>query len=212
MRRSVYDEDMGEERVRAAWKRIEEALDAMASGTSRSLGRGATDAEIASVEQHLGFALPDDVRASLRIHSRTPYAVLCGVLAPEAIASEYAVRTEDWPRYRVPLAGDGGHFAVDIAAAGAPIEQIVWRWRDGAHEKRASSWTELLENEASMIECGEVVIEDGELVRREPPSRPSGLELERSFRFISQAPESGKNIEGAGEIVIEHNTLSPPKS
>jgi cell wall assembly regulator SMI1 len=206
---------VSDERVRAAWKRIEEALDAIVPGTSRSLGRGATDAEIARVEKHLGVALPEDVRASLRIHARTPHAVLCGVLAPDAIASEHAIRTTDWPTYRVPLAGDGGHFAIDLASAGAPEEQIVWRWRDGAHEKRASSWTELLENEASMIEAGEIIVEgDGDLVRREPPSRPSGLELERSFRFISQAPSVVENAPGSKTevVVIEHNTISPPKS
>lgn len=199
---------MSDDRVAAAWRRIERALDQLKPGTTSTLGRGATDAEILELETQLGFALPRDVRASLGHHAKTSDQVLYGILSPNEIAREYA-RDDVWPRYRVPLAGEGGHYAVEMRAAGAPVDRIVWRWRDGSVEKRAESWAELLEKEAELIESGSVTVEAGVVVRPEAQSRPSGLELDTSSRFISQVPQA-PSVEDP-EPVIEHNTLVPPK-
>jgi cell wall assembly regulator SMI1 len=55
--------------IAASWQRIEAWLQENAPHIYDSLQPGASEAEIAKVESQLGVALPDDVKASYRIHN-----------------------------------------------------------------------------------------------------------------------------------------------
>ena len=78
--------------LQATWKRIEAGLASHAPGVLSKLQPGASDEAIRQAEQALGMELPEEVRASYRIHNGSNGAGLTDdgrLLSLEEIVAEW---------------------------------------------------------------------------------------------------------------------------
>lgn len=170
--------------IEQSWQRIEAWLQANDPDTLASLQPGATAEEIATTEAHLGVALPDDLRASYRIHDGQDdeASLIEGVelLSLARVRSEWTVWKEllddgtfedttsapdgpirpDWWNARwIPLTydGSGNHYCADLdPAPGGNVGQIITMWHDEeAREIVAPTFSAWLQQFAAELEAGE---------------------------------------------------------
>jgi len=78
------------ERVHAAWERIEKWY--AEKNPDYKLPAGAAVADITAVETHLGFALPEELKASLMRHNGAHYWLHIELLSAKRIKDEWSVR------------------------------------------------------------------------------------------------------------------------
>jgi cell wall assembly regulator SMI1 len=113
--------------VPSLWKRIDKALRTKAPGLTRSLKRGATDKRIRELEARCGVTLPEDFKASLRVHDGQ--AGDGETLIPSVFTDEeYELLplqeiASEWDSWKSLV--DAGEFA---AVASAPDEGIRSDW------------------------------------------------------------------------------------
>ncbi|MFE5603186.1 SMI1/KNR4 family protein [Streptomyces coelicoflavus] len=116
-----------EQRVQAAWGRIEGWLRTYAAPSAASLRPGATDEQIAAAETGMGHRLPPTLRAWYRLHDGAGNASSGGAtflpggywwLPLEAVRMQYEQQTEDGYRApgMIPFAADStdyyfGHYS-----------------------------------------------------------------------------------------------------
>jgi cell wall assembly regulator SMI1 len=172
------------------WDRIDTWLDANAPDVKKSLNSGATDKDIADAEAVLGVSLPDDVKASYKIHNGQVEYDMGFInsrefLSLKRIVDEWSVWNDllqggdfsgakgnpdagikdDWWNARwIPLTydGSGNHDCLDLdPAPGGNVGQIIEMWHDDADRALlAPSFTEWLTKFADDLEAGEYVFSE----------------------------------------------------
>lgn len=169
------------------WRRIEAWLAANAPELLGSLNGGATSRELQETEAFLGVELPEDVRASFRIHNGQR-DVAAGfidgweMLALERVRDEWRVwkelldsgdfdgiasepdgpiRSDWWNPKWIPLtySGSGDHHCLDLSpAAGGTTGQIIVMWHDDPRRPLiAASFREWLQTFADDLDAGRYV-------------------------------------------------------
>jgi cell wall assembly regulator SMI1 len=147
--------------VEDTWSRIESWLSIHAVAVLQSLHSGASPDELLQSEQFLGLALPDDVKASYRIHDgqepggfglidcwellslermREEWSVWKDLLdggdfADVSSSPDPAIRDDWWNPRWIPLtySGSGDHHCLDLdPAPGGTLGQIILMWHDDA--------------------------------------------------------------------------------
>ena len=169
------------------WDRIDAWLDTNAPDVKKSLNPGATDKDIADAEADLGVSLPDDVKASYKIHNGQVEYDMGFInsrefLSLNRIVDEWSVWNDllqggdfsgangepdagikdDWWNARwIPLTydGSGNHDCLDLdPAPGGNVGQMIEMWHDDADRALlAPSFTEWLTKFADDLEAGEYV-------------------------------------------------------
>jgi cell wall assembly regulator SMI1 len=171
------------------WKRIEAWLDAHVPSGAGILHAGAAEEEIAATERFLGVLLPDDLRASLRLHNGQysgPWLIEgWELLSLDRIREEWtawkdlldegAFRdfrsdsdgrvVQDWWHARwIPLTYDGAgdHHCVDLnPGPRGQAGQIIQMWHDdSARPVVAPSFRAWLAAFADALDAGEYVYSD----------------------------------------------------
>lgn len=167
------------------WERIEKWLKANAPDLFDSLLGGADEEEIGQTETFLGVALPDDVKASYRIHNGQPldgpWLMVWGqFLSLEDMRGHWSLwkhfldkgsfddsRSEpvgpakaNWwnPRW-IPITYDqtGNHLCLDLdPAPGGRVGQIITMWHDDSTRGvLAESFSDWLTDFANALEAGQ---------------------------------------------------------
>ncbi len=170
--------------MKEIWQRIEVWLSENAPEVLGTLQQGATNEQIAELEQGIGVQLPEDVRESFRIHNgQIDYSFgfihAVELLSLTRVWQEWSVwkelrdngtfetftsepqqeiKGDWWNECWIPLTydGSGNHHCLDMAptAAGTP-GQIITMWHDsGDREVVAGSYRIWLENFAADLENG----------------------------------------------------------
>ncbi len=170
-----------------AWNRIVAWCERYAPEVLAGLNPGATDAQIAEAEAHLGVAFPDDLRELYRLHdgqnSDSPSPLppgewlslmrLCGEWdAWEGLrrdgdfdgsesVPDAGIQSGWWNAGWIPLTYDGGgnHYCADLHPTDAgTVGQIITMWHDeGSRNLVAPSLTAWLEQVADGLESGALV-------------------------------------------------------
>ncbi|HEY9761422.1 MAG TPA: SMI1/KNR4 family protein [Trichocoleus sp.] len=176
--------------MQTIWARIDAWLMANAPGVLKTLQPGASDAQIEAFEKVLGVQLPEDVKASFRIHngqSDHEYGLMDGreLLSLDRIQDEWLVwkdlldshmfediegdpepgiRSDWWNAAWIPLTHDGGgnHDCLDLAPAqGGTVGQIISMWHDEAERERlAPSFRAWLTQLANGLESGQYIFSE----------------------------------------------------
>ncbi|MEW6282217.1 MAG: WGR domain-containing protein [Candidatus Eremiobacterota bacterium] len=178
--------------VRRLWDRAEKCLKAHHRKHYAALNKGATEAQIAKLEKEIGAALPDDFKASLRIHngqdSDGPW-VLRGweLLSCARIADEWGVWNDlypddfedcegepDSPRVKnhwwhprwIPITYNGGgdHHCLDLdPTPQGQVGQVIQMWHDDSPRTlEGSSFRDWFSRFVDDLEAGEAYDEDEE--------------------------------------------------
>ena len=143
----------------ALWRRVEAALDTYDPDLKGDLEPGASDAAIAAAEAALGVRLPDEYRASVRIHDGIgTYLMDSWQLSPletvlrrwemfqsfvadgtltlgevARVRAKGPVRKERWNSRWIPIAENGGgddHLLDLDPAPGGAVGQVLYRTRE----------------------------------------------------------------------------------
>lgn len=181
--------------MQTIWAKIETWLEENAPSVLRTLQLGAKEEEIQRVEAALGVELPEDVKASYRIHDGQlgfglfegqeflslarmldEWKVWQSLLEGNDFAGltsdpEPGIRADWWNAKWIPLTydGAGNHYCLDLDPdEGGDYGQIITLWHDDSlREKVASSFEEWLEAYAQGLESGKYVYnEDYEAIVR----------------------------------------------
>ncbi|MGA7730176.1 MAG: SMI1/KNR4 family protein [Chloroflexia bacterium] len=172
------------------WKRIESWLGANVPELLDTLNPGASDAAIADAEAFLGVTLPDDVRASYKIHDgqsldNAGLLEAREFLSLERIKDEWKVwkdlldagdfegtlsephdgiKNDWWNPAWIPLTydGSGNHDCLDLdPAPGGKKGQIIEMWHDDPERVLVShGFREWLEEFADGLEADEYAMSD----------------------------------------------------
>jgi cell wall assembly regulator SMI1 len=97
--------------MRHLWERIERALRAHAPDTAATLAPPATDQELTALETAIGLALPEDLRASLKIHDGQRDPSRCHGFTGEGILLGASEITERWRMVTEIDEGERSHAA-----------------------------------------------------------------------------------------------------
>ena len=171
--------------IEATWKRIEAWLAANAPPVLASLQAGASAEEIGQLERVLGVTLPDDVKASYRIHDGQgegsaglteegdllPLAQIARAWSSWqqlAVAGSFdmaesqpsgPIKTQWWNLRWIPFThdGSGNHLCLDLdPAPGGTPGQVITMWHDDARRKIvAASFSLWLAHFADQLEAGD---------------------------------------------------------
>jgi cell wall assembly regulator SMI1 len=171
------------------WNRIEAWLDAHVPAGAGILQAGAAEEEIATTERHLGVSLPEEVRASFRLHdgqAEGPWLMWGSeLLSLERVRQEWAAwkgladagafrnfRSDsdgrvagDWyhPGW-IPLTHDGGgnHHCLDLhPGPRGRAGQVIQLWHDDSPRPVvAPSYRAWLAAFADALDAGEYVYSD----------------------------------------------------
>ncbi|WP_165452349.1 SMI1/KNR4 family protein [Paenibacillus thalictri] len=161
--------------MKVLWDRMENWLKVHAPDVLADLNEGASEPEISGLEDVIGFALPDDIKESLRIHngqSGDAQWLIAGweLLSTERILEEWKVWKELsdkesftewnadpqegianvwWQPAWIPLTynGCGDHHCVDLGATEDGANgQIITMWHDsGERALLAKTYTQWFE-------------------------------------------------------------------
>jgi cell wall assembly regulator SMI1 len=173
-------------RIADLWERIEMVLRESVPATATTLAPPATDLEIEELESAIDLALPEEFRASLRIHNgqndptRCHSFVIEGMLATtEQIAATWRMLTEIdvdlrnqavgsyvtwWDRNWIPFTvGDGDHLCINLnprLSATPSLGEIVCHVHDSTYERGiATSYGDWLASVAMKLEGGRFTID-----------------------------------------------------
>jgi cell wall assembly regulator SMI1/ankyrin repeat protein len=129
--------------VPSLWKRIDKALRTRAPGVKQSLKRGASDKRIGELEARCGVTLPEDFKASLRVHDGQDgdgEALIPSVFTDD----EYELLrlqeiASEWDSWKGLV--DAGEFAADASAPDEGIRSDWWHpgWIPFASNGRGDS-------------------------------------------------------------------------
>ena len=169
------------------WNRIETWLAIHAPEILDSLQPGATTQAINKAEAFLASKLPEDVKASYRLHngqSESGHGLIDAweFLSLERMRDEWqiwkdlldagefdgtksapvgSIQSDWWNPNRIPLtySGSGDHHCLDLdPAPGGQVGQIIIMWHDGEHrEVIASSFKDWLRQFATDLEGGKYI-------------------------------------------------------
>lgn len=154
--------------MQAIWDRIEAWLNIHAPEVLDNLLMGVDDDDIQEIEAELGYQLPEDVRASLRLHNGTIdcFADIWRLLNIDEIAEEqrrlslgYSVKRPYW----IPLASDGcGDFlCVDVEPEpGEQLGQMIHFDHETVSSWVAPSFQALLSAFADHLEIGKYALDE----------------------------------------------------
>lgn len=176
--------------MQTIWARIDTWLMANAPGVFKALQPGASDDQIEAFEKVLGVRLPDDVKASFRIHNGQldyEYGLIDGreLLSLARIQDEWLVwkdllesnmfedmesepepgiRADWWNAAWIPLThdGSGNHDCLDLAPTkDGTVGQIISMWHDAAdREQVAPSFRIWLSQLADGLESGQYIFSE----------------------------------------------------
>lgn len=173
--------------MHGVWTRFEAWLSEHWPEGLESLHPPATDEQIASLQEALGRALPDDFVACLKIHNGQDASVGgmfdgCEFLSTDEILAQWAVwkdlldggdfagitsdpasgiQDDWWNAGWIPFTHDGGgnHLCLDLApdASGTP-GQVITMWHDSAERERlAPGFASWFESYTKRVFSGEIV-------------------------------------------------------
>jgi cell wall assembly regulator SMI1 len=152
--------------MQAIWDRIEARLNIHAPEVLDTLLTGVDDDDIQEIEAELGYQLPEDVRASLRLHNGTidGFADIWRLLTIDEIAGEqkrlslgYSMKRPYW----IPLASDGcGDFLCVDVEQGEQLGQIIHFDHETVSSWVAPSFQVLLAMFADHLEMGKYALDE----------------------------------------------------
>jgi cell wall assembly regulator SMI1 len=187
--------------VEKSWSRITEWLGRKAKRVRKKLVAGASEEEIARAEQALGLSLPEDLRASYRIHNgaedsglfpasgldENGYSPLSlaevleerhesSPASDKYVTADEAVQARHWHPHWLPFASNGGgdYLCVDLAPApgGTPGQVIEWLHETSERKRVAPSLGDYLRDLAEGLEAGRYKYDSESGVHRPaPPAR-----------------------------------------
>ena len=172
--------------VESSWKRIDKWLKANAPDMLAALAPGASDAQIADVEQKLKVTFPEDVRASWRVHdggedigllpSSEAGDMAYSLLSLKEMARDFksmrAWRDMGWENGWLPIATNGGgdYQCVDlIGDDGDPATRgrvIEFQHEVSDYEPVAASLAERLRELAAGLESGKYRVDEDNGIER----------------------------------------------
>ena len=162
-------------RMMLIWKMLEEWLQIAAPESLAHLYEGATEQQLQATETALGFALPEDLKASWSLHNGTASFFFSGwgFLTLEQMLRAYQAQQgiEEWPPTYLPFAedGGGGYLCVDRERSkGEPLGRIVFfDYEFGASVVAPDFWhlmswfvNDLEDGEYGVDESGRLVSDD----------------------------------------------------
>lgn len=160
------------------WDRIEAWLKTNAPEALNNLREGASEEDLQQLETALGYHLPEDVRASLRLHNGEGSFVDGWILLSlRAMLQEHRQQvevlhwlqeTDDkpdwwWRPHWIPLAGSGGGdlLCVNVAPeSDQPMGQIIAFDHEAGSGLIAPSFSAFLSNVADRLEAGKYHIDE----------------------------------------------------
>lgn len=166
------------------WSRIEAWLTAHAPDALDLLLPGADDDDIQEIEAEIGYRLPEDFRASLRIHNGTLdlFADNWGLLHLDAILWQQQVQlkvlrslpgdTKEWwwhPHW-IPFANDGAGdlLCVDVEPKPSePLGQVIHFDHETMSQPIAPGFHVLLSTFADHLEAGKYAFDPSGILRSE---------------------------------------------
>lgn len=191
------------------WQRAEAVLKSKHPGRHKSLNKGATDAQLTALEKTLGVVLPDDFKASLKLHNGqndSGPGVLRGweLLSTDRILDEWnvwkelydggdfeenegepaaGVKPHWWHPLWIPITSDGGgnHQCLDLdPATGGKRGQVIQMWHDeGSRALEGASFEAWFGDFVQALEAGEAYEDDDE----EEDDQEEGEGGARRFEF-----------------------------
>jgi len=173
--------------MQEAWNRIVAWCERYAPEVLAGLNPGATDAEIADAEAHLGVTFPDDLRELYRLHNGqsddAPKLLLyCEWLRLQFVRDEWnnwngtgiedyvgepqaGVKPHFWSNRWIPFTydGSGNHHCIDLdPPEGGAVGQVIMFWHDDpARELVAPSLTAWIHQLADGLESGKMIYATG---------------------------------------------------
>ncbi len=175
--------------VTAIWHKLEQWIQANAPELFETLQAGASDSEIAWLEQQLGVTLPEDYKTFLGLcngQSDESEAGFYGgeLLSVKSVAFQWKVwkkllddnafkgigsepddgiRADWWNSRWIPFTHDGGgnHLCLDLEPAdGGSVGQVITMWHDSENrEVRFPNFTAWLGSVLSGVKAGEIVFD-----------------------------------------------------
>lgn len=183
------------------WQRVEAVLKSKHPERYEALGTGATDPELGKLERTLGVVLPEDFKASLRLHNGSGNDLLRGweLLSTARIAEEWKVWKdlydegdfEDaesdpdkgvhkhwWHPLWIPVTSNwsGDHQCLDLdPAPGGKRGQVINMWHDNApRELQGGSFEEWFGRFVTDLEAGRAYPDDDDDSSSSETEAPKG--------------------------------------
>ena len=161
------------------WNKISAWLEKHAPAIAKGLSSGASEAEIAQLEAHLGFAVPSELKKVLQIHNGESEDEVClfgdwsflsssNIIAYrnreiqkpkscEPVMGDPRIQNQVWLTGWIPIAhdGSGGYILIDTdPAKGGSVGQIIKTCHDNANIWVASNLSEFFSRFFLALESG----------------------------------------------------------